>query len=56
MVNPKYAKVVHAPGLSKWECKKGKGEHKFVFVEEHNLFGWNWLEYKCANCGKRKRG
>lgn len=52
-VNPKYEKISHPPGISKWECKKNKGNHILVFVKKNRgFFGDKWSEYICSACGK----
>lgn len=52
--NPKYEKASHAPGISKWDCKKNKGAHVLVFVKKHRgFFGSRWNEFVCSVCGRR---
>ncbi|MFZ2202123.1 MAG: hypothetical protein WA055_04845 [Candidatus Moraniibacteriota bacterium] len=52
--NPKYEKYDHAPGISKWKCKKNRGKHFLVFVKKHrSLFGEKWNEFICSVCGKK---
>lgn len=48
------------PGKSRFQCKKGKGKHAWVFDVVHPIRHWPvrlwdrwWVEWKCANCNKK---
>jgi hypothetical protein len=52
------------PGIRKWPCKKGKGQHKFALkCEVSRAYGlypgpgsvtYKWKEFACEVCGKQK--